>query len=174
MNEPREFTRRSERIEELVSRVENTGDPALRAVAQELLQAVIELHGVALDHILSAIADLPQGGVAIKQIAHDDLVSSVLSLHGINPLSLEERVVAALEKTNPQLRSHGGNATLDSIEDGVVHVTVQGGHGGCHSTADTMRNAVEDAIYQAAPEIVTIIAEEHPAPPQLVQLVAAH
>src|SRR5215469_4293721 len=104
----REFTRRSDRIEELVCRIENTGDPAIRAVAQELLQAVIELHGVALDRILDAVAELPNGANALRQIASDDLVSNVLSLHGIHPIALETRVAAALEKTRPYLESHGG------------------------------------------------------------------
>jgi len=48
MTAPREFSRRSERIEELVTRIESSGDPAMRAVASELLQGVVELHGVAL------------------------------------------------------------------------------------------------------------------------------
>lgn len=56
----REFTRRCERIEELVSRVENCGDLATRAVAKELLQAVLELHGVALEHILDAVGEIPK------------------------------------------------------------------------------------------------------------------
>lgn len=101
----REFTRRSDRIEELVSRVEGSGDQAMRAVAQELLQAVIELHGVALDRILTAVAELPAGAAAIERMAEDELVSSVLSLHGMHPVSLEERVLVALDKARPYLKS---------------------------------------------------------------------
>jgi Fe-S cluster biogenesis protein NfuA len=171
MSEKREFTRRSERIEELVTRIESSGDPAMRAVAQELLQAVIELHGVALERILDAVAVLPQGVTALESMAQDEFVSNVLSLHSINPLPIEARVAAGLEKAQQHLQSHGASVTLDSFEDGTVHVTIQGAQG-CH--ASSMRDAVEDAIVQAAPEIVTIVAEERSAPPQLVQLAAAH
>ena len=160
----REFTRRSDRIEELVSRIESTGDPAIRAVAQELLQAVIELHGVALERILDAVSELPSGEVALKQIASDDLVSNVLSLHGIHPVSIDERVAAAIERSRPYLKSHGGNVELASVEDGTVHVQLQGTCGSCSSSTDTMKNHVEDAIYQAAPEIVNVIAESMPQP----------
>jgi len=160
----REFTRRSDRIEELVSRIENTGDPAIRAVAQELLQAVIELHGVALDRILDAVAELPSGESALLQIASDELVSNVLSLHGIHPVAIEARVAAAVEKSRPYLKSHGGNVELDSIDEGTVHVRLQGTCGSCSSSSETLKNHVENAIYEAAPEVVTVIAESMPMP----------
>jgi Fe-S cluster biogenesis protein NfuA len=159
MDAKREFTRRSDRIEQLVSRIETTGDPAIRAVAQELLQAVIELHGVALERILDAVSELPSGHAALQQISDDGLVSNVLSLHGIHPVAIEARVAAALEKSRPYLRSHGGSVDLASIEDGAVHVRLQGTCGSCSSSSETMKNHVEEAIYDAAPEIVTVIAE---------------
>lgn len=165
MPDKREFTRRSERIEELVSRIENTGDPAIRAVAQELLQAVIELHGVALDRILNAVAELPAGETVLAQIASDELVSNVLSLHGIHPVAVESRVAAALEKAQPYVKSHGGKVELESIEDGIVHVRLQGTCGSCSSSSETLKNTVESAIYDAAPEVVTVVAESVPPPP---------
>jgi Fe-S cluster biogenesis protein NfuA len=155
----REFTRRSDRIEELVTRIENTGDPAIRAVAQELVQAVIELHGVALDRIIKAVADLPKGDTVLAEIASDKLVSNVLSLHGIHPVPVETRVAAALEGSQPYLKSHGGSVELASVEGGTVHVRLQGTCGSCLSSSDTMKSTVENAIYEAAPEIATVIAE---------------
>jgi Fe-S cluster biogenesis protein NfuA len=168
----REFSRRSDRIEELVARIENAADPAMRAVAQELLQAVIELHGVALDRIVASVAVLPQGESALAAIASDELVSNVLSLHGINPVPVEARVVKAIEKAQPYLRSHGGDVELASVEDGVVHVKLKGSCGHCSSSSDTLRDAVEAAIYDAAPEVATVVAESValPAQPELVTL----
>lgn len=159
----REFTRRSERIEELVSRIESSGDLATRAVAQELLQAVIELHGAALERILDAVAGLPQGDAALRAIADDDLVSSVLSLHDIHPVALEERVASALEGARPYLKSHGGDVELESIEDGTVHVRLRGACGSCSASAETMKQTVETAIYGAAPEVITVVSESLPA-----------
>ena len=161
----REFTRRSDRIEELVSRVEGSGDQAMRAVAQELLQAVIELHGVALDRILTAVAELPAGAAAIERMAEDELVSSVLSLHGMHPVSLEERVLVALDKARPYLKSHGGDVELIGVEDGAVHVRLQGTCGSCSSSTATMKSTVEGAIYDVAPEVATVISETRHAPP---------
>lgn len=161
----REFTRRSDRIEELVTRIESTGDPALRAVAQELLQAVIELHGVALGRIMDSLAALPEGIVALEEMAQDDLVSNVLSLHGIHPVPVEVRVATALEKTRPYLKSHGGNVELTSVEDGIVHLKLQGTCGSCTTSAETLKNTVENAIYDVAPEVVNVVSEGTPSPP---------
>jgi Fe-S cluster biogenesis protein NfuA len=158
----REFTRRSDRIEELVSRIENTGDPAIRAVAQELVQAVIELHGVALDRMLKAVAELPDGDAALAQIAADQLVSNVLSLHGIHPVPVATRVAEALEKSQPYLKSHGGSVELQSVEEGTVHLRLQGTRGSCSSSSETLKSTVESAIYDAAPEVAAVIAESAP------------
>jgi Fe-S cluster biogenesis protein NfuA len=168
----REFNRRSDRIEELVSRVETCGDPAMRAVSQELLQAVIELHGVALECILDAVAELPEGSRAIDRMADDELVSNVLSLHGIHPRPLETRVASALEGARPYLKSHGGDVELNAIDDGIVHLTLHGTCGSCSSSSETLKNTVENAIYEAAPEVVTVISENIVVPPrpQLVTL----
>ena len=130
----REFTRRGDRIEELVSRIETSGDLAKRAVAQELLQAVIELHGVALERILDAVAALPQADTVLDSIAADEIVSGVLALHNIHPVALETRVRSALESARPYLNSHGGDVELASIEDGTVHVRLRGTCGSCSSS----------------------------------------
>ena len=161
----REFNRRSDRIEELVARLETQGDPALRAVAQELLQAVIELHGAALERILDTVAQAPAANESLSRIVGDDLVSGVLSLHGIHPVPLEQRVAEALETTRPYLNSHGGNVELRGIDQGTVHVRLEGACGSCSSSTETLRSTVESAIYNAAPEVVTVIAESPPRAP---------
>ena len=169
----REFSKRSERVEELVCRIEDSGDPATRALAQELLQAVIELHGVALDRIMQRIGELPQAGSALESLAADPLVSGVLSLHGIHPVPIGARIEAALEGTRPYLESHGGNVELLSVEEGKAHIRLQGSCGSCASSMQTMKQTIESAIYEVAPEVVAIIAESAPTDPQS-QLVVLH
>jgi Fe-S cluster biogenesis protein NfuA len=154
-----DFNRRSERIEELVHRIEGSGDLATRAVAQELLQCVIELHGAALDRILSLVETLPQSGSAFDSMAQDELISGVLSLHGLHPIALEDRVATALENVRPYLHSHGGEVELQCIEGGVVRLRLRAASGGCASSAETMKHTVEDAIYNSAPEVSAVIAE---------------
>ena len=159
----REFSRRTERIEELITRVEGSGDPAMRAVATELLQAVVELHGVALERILEAMVELPGGQEALDRISVDELVSGVLSLHGIHPEPLETRVVAALDGVRPYLQSHGGDVELAEIADGTIRVRLRGTCGHCAGSAETMKTTVEEAIYRVAPEVVAVVTEDLPS-----------
>jgi Fe-S cluster biogenesis protein NfuA len=166
----REFTRRSDRIEELVRRLENEGDPATRAAAQELLQAVIELHGIAVERIFETLEAMDQGPSVLEALVADDLVSGVLSLHGIHPLPLNDRVAEAIEKARVQLGANGGNVELVSIEGSRVHVRLQSARGSCASTAATLAGTVENAIFNAAPEISAVIAETMPVAQQLVTL----
>ena len=161
----REFSRRAGRIDELIARVKSSGDPAMRAVAKELLQAVIEMHGVALERILDAVTDLPGGQEALDRAATDELVSGVLSLHGIHPEPLETRVAAALDTVRPYLGSHGGNVELIEIAEGSVRLRLSGACGHCSGSAQTMKNTVEEAIYRVAPEVIAVVTEESPAAP---------
>jgi len=136
----------------------------LRAVAQELLQAVIELHGVALERIMDSVAALSDGHFALRKLADYSLVSGVLSLHGIHPVPVSERVTAALEQARPYLTSHGGNVELASIDRDSVHLHLQGTCGTCNSSSETLKGTVESAIFDAAPEVVQVIADAVPAP----------
>ena len=81
----------------------------------------------------------------------DELVSNLLLLYGLHPLPLETRVFQALEKVKPQLASHGGDVELLEISEGVVRLRLHGSCNGCPSSAETLKLAIEAAIYAAAP-----------------------
>lgn len=162
-NEKHEFAWRTERIEELVARIDAAGDPAIRSTAQELLRAVIDLHGIALDRILEAIAKRLDADALLTELAGDALVSGVLSLHDLHPVSLAQRVSEALESTRPFLRSHGGDVELQSIENGIVRIALHGACKSCSGSADTMKQRVEEAIVSVAPEVAEIVCESLPA-----------
>jgi len=53
-----EFQGRIERIEELIHRLEAIPDAAQRNQMRELLQAVLELHGAALERMLAIVAEV--------------------------------------------------------------------------------------------------------------------
>jgi Fe-S cluster biogenesis protein NfuA len=118
---------------------------------------VIELHGAALERIFNTVAD--SGGESaglIDALVADDLVGSVLLLHGLHPLDLETRVRQALEQVRPLLRSHGGNVELLGLAGGVARLRMLGSCDGCPSSAMTLRHAIEAAIYEKAPDVTGI------------------
>ena len=93
------------------------------------------------------------------ELARDDLVSSLLLLYGLHPLDVETRVRQALEKVQPVLGSRGGSVELLGLSEGTVRVRLEIAGHGCQSTARALRQTVEDAIYGAAPDIVSLEME---------------
>ena len=45
-------------------------------------------------------------------MADDGVVGSLLLIHGLHPVPLEERVTGALDEVRPYMKSHGGDVEL--------------------------------------------------------------
>jgi Fe-S cluster biogenesis protein NfuA/nitrite reductase/ring-hydroxylating ferredoxin subunit len=164
-----------QRIDELVRQVETMADAEARAIAVELLQSLMELHGAGLDRMMQISAQTGEAGQAIIDgFARDELVRGLLLLYGLHPVALETRVMQALDKVRPYLHSHGGNVETLGIEDGVVRLRLEGSCKSCPSSSMTLKLAIEEAIYEAAPDVVAIeaegVAEQRPAPSGFVPL----
>jgi Fe-S cluster biogenesis protein NfuA/nitrite reductase/ring-hydroxylating ferredoxin subunit len=161
MAEDKEAKRLIERIERLIAEIDTIADPNVRASAVSLVQSLLELQGNGINRILEIVADSSHTGEAlIDELGRDDLVGSLLTLHGLHPLDIHSRVTQALEKVRPYLKSHGGDVQLlDISETGNVHLRLVGSCKTCPSSTVTMKLAVEEAIYAAAPD-VTAITEE--------------
>lgn len=163
-----------EKIEELIGTIESLPDPTARASALALVQALMDFHSEALDRLMEIVAAQGEPGYSIfDKFSGDELVSNLLLLYGLHPLPLETRVSQALEKVKPQLDLHGGSVELLEISEGVVRLRLQGNCKGCPSSADTLKLAIEAAIYAAAPDVVAIEAEgeiEKSSPAGFVQI----
>jgi Fe-S cluster biogenesis protein NfuA/nitrite reductase/ring-hydroxylating ferredoxin subunit len=163
-----------EQVEGLIRKIENLPDAAARATALELMQALMEFHGAGLERLMEIVSEAGESGDAVfDKFAADDLVGSLLLLYGLHPLPIETRVTRALEKVRPYLDSHGGNVELLAISDGVVQLRMEGSCKSCPSSSMTLKLAIEEAIYAAAPDVVAIEAEgvaEQPAATGFVQI----
>jgi len=165
--EEKEFQQRIQKIEALVRQIESLADPAARASALELFQLVMDLHGASVERMMNIIFEAGEPGQAIiDHLGQDDLVGSLLLLYGLHPLDLEGRVIQALDKLRPDLRSHGAQVELLGIHDGVVRLRLEQSANGCGSSAQTLRVALEEAIYDAAPDIAALEVET--AAPQAI------
>lgn len=130
----------------------SAGGVAARERAEQLVGEVVELYGAAL----SKIVDLTGDPTVIDRLAADDLVASLLLVHGLHPHDVHRRVSDALERVRPYLGSHGGDVHLVGIAGDTVQLQFAGSCNGCPSSAVTLELAVEDAIRSAAPEISSI------------------
>jgi Fe-S cluster biogenesis protein NfuA/nitrite reductase/ring-hydroxylating ferredoxin subunit len=148
-------------IEALIRRIEKANDPSMAATAKELVQLLMEFHGAGIERMLEVVLQtVPSGSAVIDALGRDDLVRSLLVLYGLHPDTLETRVTQALEKTRPYLKSHGGNVNLVAVDNsGVVTLRLEGNCHGCPSSSATLKLAVEEAIYDAAPDVTAIVVQ---------------
>jgi Fe-S cluster biogenesis protein NfuA len=157
-----------ERIEELLGRLRATADPATADTAEEVVRLVVELYGAGLERAVELA-----GPEALERLVEDELVASLLVLHGLHPKDTETRVVEALDKVRPYLGSHAGGVELLGVDPaGVVHLRLEGSCDGCPSSTMTVKLAIERAIEEAAPEVTAVEVENLTAErePRLLQI----
>jgi Fe-S cluster biogenesis protein NfuA len=149
-----------ERVQDLLGSLDDIADPFAQQRVSELIGAVLELYGAGLDRILGVVSDAGEAGLPIRDALLDDgIVASLLLIHGLFPVPLEERVIEALDSVRPFLASHGGNVELISVEDGVARLQLQGSCNGCPSSAATLEHALREAIDAAAPDLLGLEVE---------------
>ncbi|NUP26136.1 MAG: hypothetical protein HOQ36_07235 [Nocardia sp.] len=122
-----------------------------RERAEQLVREVAELYGAGLTRVVELLEP-----ATLDRLARDDLVASLLLVHGLHPHDVDVRVRAALDSVRPYLGSHGGDVALVGIVDGVVRLELTGSCRNCPSSSVTLELAVEDAVRAAAPEIESI------------------
>lgn len=126
------------RIEELIRELESTADPGTRAGLRELVAAILEYHSAGLGRIVEIA-----GEAATREFARDPLAASLLLLYNLHPEDFETRVRRAVDGLPGVL--------LTGFEGQAVRLRAV--------SASTAREAVEQALYAAAPEIAAIEME---------------
>jgi Fe-S cluster biogenesis protein NfuA len=160
MPDDKDFQTKVQRIGELVAGLENIADAESRASAKALVQLLLDLHGTGLERVMEVVAKNGESGQrTIDDLGRDPLVSSLLVLYGLHPLDLESRVAEAVEKVQPKVRKGGGELNLLSNEGGVVRLQLQVTGHACGSTGKTLKTIVEDALYEAAPDLNQLLIE---------------
>ncbi len=160
MADDKEFQGKIQRIGELVGQLQNISDPEARAGAKALVQLLLDLHAVGLERALEVVAKNGEAGQRIiDDLGCDPLVSSLLVLYGIHPLDLDIRITQAVEKLQPQVRKGGGELELLSCDEGSVRLHMRITGHSCGSTGKTLKKIVEDALYEAAPDLALLQIE---------------
>jgi Fe-S cluster biogenesis protein NfuA len=141
-------------VERLLDLLEALPDRLARETALETVQAVVELYGEGLRRIAGGL-----DGPRVRALAEDELVAHLLLLHGLHPVTVEQRVRDALVGVRPYLESHGGDVELLEVADGVVRLRLEGSCEGCPASAMTLKLAIEEAVLAAAPDVDRVEAE---------------
>lgn len=156
----KEFQQRIQQMGNSIQELEELADPATRTRVKVLIQSLMELHSTGFEKALEIIFQSGDSGQKIiDQLGRDPLVGSLLVLYGLHPDEIETRVEKAIEKVRPGLRKQGAEFELVMNEAGTVRVRAQLDGHTCGSTAATIKSTLEDAIYEAAPDITSIAIE---------------
>lgn len=139
------------RTEAMLARLDALPDPAARAQAFGAVQALVELYGECLARIMRQVTESADGAPAAA-IAGDELVSHLLLVHDLHPEPTQVRVRRALEEVP--------GAELLAVEPPAVRVRLTAS--GCGAAA--LRQAVEETVLRAAPEIDSVEVADSPAP----------
>ena len=145
------------RVQELMTRLEELKDLEARAVADDLVGAVVEMYGDGLTRILAALeGEDPVLERVRDELTEDGVVASLMLMHDLHPVSLETRVLEALEEVRPYLDSHEGDVELLGIDEAIAHLRLLGSCDGCGASAATLESAIEEALRHHAPDLLGI------------------
>jgi Fe-S cluster biogenesis protein NfuA/nitrite reductase/ring-hydroxylating ferredoxin subunit len=143
-----------ERVQELQALLDGCEQSTARDLADELMSMVVQLYGTGLQRIVDGmLASGPEGARIASELADDPLVATLLLIHDLHPVPLEQRVQRALDSVRPYMDSHGGNVELLSLRDGVARIRLQGSCSDCSASSVTLELAIKQALEDAAPDL---------------------
>jgi hypothetical protein len=140
---------------------------------EDVLRTIVRLYGAGLAHALDHARAAGAGGPEFdERLCDDELLASLLVLHGLHPLPATERIERALAALRDQLGIADDALALTAVRDGVVHLTATGALGGGSMSQGFAEATIRRVLETAAPEVVSIEISGLPArrDPTLVQL----
>lgn len=143
-----------ERVQELAAQIDGLSDATVRKTAQEFMRSIMELYGLGLQKVVQVLSDSGDAGAPMRQeLIQDGVFASLLLIHDLYPVPLEERVEEGLDSVRPYLASHGGAVELVRIKDGVAYLRLEGSCKGCPASQATLELAIKKALDEAAPDL---------------------
>ncbi len=142
------------RVQELQARLDSSGDPQTRELAEDLVSAVVQMYGAGLERIVGCLLAAGEEGERLAAaLAEEELVVPLLLIHDLHPVPLSDRVQSALEHVRPYMESHGGDVELLSLDEGVARIKLRGSCSDCAASAMTLELAIKQALEEAAPDL---------------------
>jgi len=162
----------SQQIDRMLDELRELVVPAAWQRIEHVMRLTVALYGAGLAHALDFAREAGAGPAFDRLVCEDELLASLLVLHGLHPLSTEERVHRTLARLRTELGLRDDELVVTSIEDGVLELRATGGLGGGAMSPRVAEGLVRRAIESAAPELqaIEIAGLAPPVAPGLVQL----
>jgi hypothetical protein len=153
------------RIDAVLAEVQASAGPPAREAVEGLVRELMRFYGAGLERIVETIR-AGAGPDLVRRIASDPLVGGLLALHDLHPVELSTRLQYAMDAARRRLGSHGAGLELTGVDgDGMVRVRMPAGCG-----ADTVREVVEAAVAELAPDTEGVVFDAVPAAQPLLQI----
>jgi Fe-S cluster biogenesis protein NfuA len=152
MPEPYDVQEAGERVDRLLTDLAGLADAAAGAMAEELVRTLVGLYGAGLERVMEIVTETG-AAEALHRLTRDDLISGLLVVHDLHPLTTVERVQMAMDGVGPPVTG----VELLGVTEGVVRVRLAGR--GCRSTEAAVTDAIKCAVSTAAPEVTGVEVE---------------
>ena len=173
MIDPAQLEADAARIAQLLEEVRELVTPPAWQRVEDLVRRIVGLYGAGLAHALehARAAGAPAPAFDAR-LADDDLLASLLVLHGLHPLSTEERIGRALVLVRGQLGLGDEELVLVELAEGVARLRAGTDLGGGAMSSRVAEGVVRRALESAAPELrgVELAGLPPPRDPSLVQI----
>jgi hypothetical protein len=156
-----------DRIELLLDELRANASPAVFQRVEELVALLVRLYGDVLERLLSLASNAGVLDSRLQsRLCADELLSSLLVLHGLHPLSTSERVAGALDAVRAKLGAASDVSELElelefvGVEpDGVARLR-SAQRAAPFATAERCAASVRHALERAAPEITALAIDD--------------
>jgi hypothetical protein len=159
----------AQELEAMLAQLHETVPREHRVNVDGVLRRIVSLYGAALDHALRLARRSAADPASFDQLVMgDELLASLLLVHGLHPLPMEDRVRKALAIVEGEL---GHTLAIESMSDGVLELRAHAPLGGGAVARDVNERVIRRVVEAHAPELVElrIVGLPHPSP-GLVQL----
>jgi len=172
-DEEAELQAESARIEGLLSDLRDLVPlPAWQRV-EDVLRRIVRLYSAGLSRALAHARHAGAAGPGFdEQLCNDELLASLLVLHGLHPQTTAQRIEQALARLRAELGLADDALVVTRIADGVVQLHATESLGGGAMSQGLAESMIHRVLEIAAPEITSIVITGLPRPrdPSLVQL----
>lgn len=142
----------------LVEQLEQYPDAAVRDQALDLVQIILNFYGESLRRMIATLQSEPNRDQILARMANDEVIRSILLIHGLMPVSLYDRVYSKLEDLRPYLISQGCDVELLGVDNSVARMRLIRSGKGAPPIA-VLKSEIEKALMDVAPDLAGIEVE---------------
>lgn len=143
------------RLDALVDAIGTMPDQADRETAREMLELILDLHGLALARILSHTGKASEGRALIETLAEDAPIRAVMLLHGLHPDDPETRLRKVIAAMRPHWGVRGARVEIVKLTSHSAHIHIHQSAKG--SGMVSLLREIEDVLVDAAPDLDEIL-----------------